>query len=193
MGTQHFYKFRSLTNLKRFLDIIIKEKLYSSRFDKLNDPMEGAYLVDARNRDIIELLKIRKFKTRICSFSSNYTNTLMWTHYADEHKGCCIEFTYSGKEEPKLINYKDNIPTARGTEEGRDLLSHKSKIWEYEGEYRVFSKCSFIKIKITKVIFGINVPQKDYSFYKDLIGRINSDIIVKQITKNELITGFNNY
>lgn len=43
----HYYKFRSLENIKRFLDILINERLYAARYDKLNDPMEGSYLVDS--------------------------------------------------------------------------------------------------------------------------------------------------
>lgn len=27
-----------------------------------------------------------------CSFSTNPKNLLMWSHYADEHKGLCIEY-----------------------------------------------------------------------------------------------------
>lgn len=50
---EHYFKFRSLSNLKRFLDILVNERLYTSRYDELNDPMEGAYLTDERHSHII--------------------------------------------------------------------------------------------------------------------------------------------
>lgn len=52
---QHYYKFRSLQNLKRFIDIILNERLYASRYNELNDPMEGVYLTNPLNGNIIRL------------------------------------------------------------------------------------------------------------------------------------------
>ena len=37
------YKYRSLTNLKRLIEIVLESKLYASRYKELNDPMEGYY------------------------------------------------------------------------------------------------------------------------------------------------------
>lgn len=38
-----FYKYRSLENLKRFLEIVMNRKLWSSTYKELNDPMEGVF------------------------------------------------------------------------------------------------------------------------------------------------------
>lgn len=55
----HYYKFRSLQNLRFFLDIIINERLYAAKYDELNDPMEGAYMIDVQHQNIIKALKIK--------------------------------------------------------------------------------------------------------------------------------------
>ena len=30
----------------------------------------------------------------VCSFSLELTNTLMWSHYADEHRGICLTYSF---------------------------------------------------------------------------------------------------
>ena len=60
------YKYRSLENLGRILDILLHERLYAANFKNLNDPMEGHYrystdvnkelrtqILDERNRTLI--------------------------------------------------------------------------------------------------------------------------------------------
>ena len=37
------YKYRSLTNFERILDITLNQRLYCSTYDKLNDPFEGIF------------------------------------------------------------------------------------------------------------------------------------------------------
>ena len=58
---EHYYKFRSLDNIRHFLDILVNNRLYAARYDELNDPMEGAYLINGYNENIIRLLKTRKY------------------------------------------------------------------------------------------------------------------------------------
>lgn len=48
-GTKHFYKFRSLQNPQRFIDIIVNKRLYAAEVEKLNDPMEGVFTDDANH------------------------------------------------------------------------------------------------------------------------------------------------
>ena len=189
---QHYYKFRSLLNMKRFIDIILNERLYASRYDELNDPMEGVYLTNPSNGNIIRLLRQEKYKTRICSLSKDYRHTLLWSHYADSHTGCCIEVSaINEREEPTTVNYIEQIPTINEMREGKDLLSHKSIVWEYENEVRYFRKSSYLNVRIYRVIFGLKVSKEDYHFYKKLIHAINPEIdVCKIISEEELDMGF---
>jgi hypothetical protein len=43
--------------------------------------------------DYVVAEKVRKSK--VTCFSREYTNTLMWSHYADQHRGVCLEFNGS--------------------------------------------------------------------------------------------------
>lgn len=44
MASKLYFKYRSLANLRNFLDILINKRLYMAKFTELNDPMEGAYV-----------------------------------------------------------------------------------------------------------------------------------------------------
>ncbi len=189
---EHYYKFRSLQNVKRFLDILINERFYVPRYDELNDPMEGVYLTDERNSHIIDLLRVRKYKTRVCSFSKDYRHTLLWSHYADNHQGCCIEASVKNNEKATEVKYVECIPEIIDECEGKELLSHKSNVWSYEDEVRFFRKTPYININIYQVIFGLRISDEDYKFYKKLIEYVNPRIIVRKIEEQEINSGFNN-
>lgn len=45
MEPMHFYKYRSLSNIRYFLDILIFKRLYLASYSELNDPMEGAFRI----------------------------------------------------------------------------------------------------------------------------------------------------
>lgn len=190
---QHYYKFRSLQNLKRFIDIILNERLYASRYNELNDPMEGVYLTDPSNKNIIRLLRIKKYKTRICSLSKDHKHTLLWSHYADSHTGCCIEVSaVNEREEPTTVRYIENIPVVNDNDniEGKELLSHKSTVWKYEKEVRYFRKTPYLNIKIHRIIFGLRVSENDYRFYEKLIHAINPMIEICRINERDVEDGY---
>lgn len=189
--TPHYYKFRSLQNLKRFIDIILNERLYASKYDELNDPMEGVYLTDPANGNIIRLLRTEKYKTRICSLSRDYRHTLLWSHYADSHTGCCIEVSAVNEREiPTPVRYIEHIPIVSDMQEGKELLSHKSTVWEYEKEVRYFRKTSYLNIRIYRIIFGMRVSEDDYRFYEKLIHAINPMIEVCRINEDYIEDGY---
>ena len=48
------YKFRSLQNLRRFLDILVNKRLYMAHFNEMNDPMEGAFYSGAYDRGLLD-------------------------------------------------------------------------------------------------------------------------------------------
>lgn len=78
-----------------------------------------------------------------------FQNTLMWSHYADSHKGFCVVYKLSpemrfNKENSAYytlspMNYhRKPIDLIKETEfDGKAALLTKSKAWEYENEYRL--------------------------------------------------------
>lgn len=190
---ESFFKYMPLRDLRRFIDILINEHLYAARFTDLNDPMEGMFMVDFEHRDLIDLMKREKYKNRICSLSSTGNHSLMWSHYADGHRGCCIEVSLrSNKLQANPIEYTDTLPRVDHNNQGRNVLLCKSKLWKYEQEVRVFSRTKWVCVNIQRVTLGCRVPKSDVAFYTDLIARINPCIHVDQMCESKLNEGFNN-
>jgi len=97
---------------------------------------------------------------RVGCLSTDYKNRLMWSHYADSHKGFCIEYDFCAEVDIQnemlvlpVIYSKERVKIpwdvvmAYANREERDftkekrimleLLVTKDKIWEYENEWRV--------------------------------------------------------
>lgn len=112
--------------------------------------------------------------------TANNSNILMWSHYADSHHGIAISFDSKNtffKKLPgelggfKAVNYKLERPYSYlESMFNPDLWYTKSKLWEYEQEYRLVSPlvseakydwvdmgdgvCRIPKSVIKSVIFG---------------------------------------
>ncbi|MGQ3170535.1 MAG: DUF2971 domain-containing protein [Methylophilus sp.] len=151
-----------------------------------------------------------QFKNKIESLgilclSEHPDNPLLWAHYADEHRGFCIEFERSDKNmlgDGKYtypVKYSNKYPeitmsdlfefnnidqgNGKSLEEtcvGSVLLT-KSEHWAYENEWRLIGEGNNMLTdypgKITSIIFGLRMPEKDRKFLKKLYGK---DIIYRQ-------------
>ena len=87
--------------------------------------------------------------------AENYKNRLMWSHYADSHKGFCIEYDYSNYKCKDIIPfpvcYSENLVMIpwkyvinqnkenmhKATKEMMRALFTKDAIWSYENEWRI--------------------------------------------------------
>lgn len=103
----------------------------------------------------------------IISFSQRKNNLLQWSHYADEHKGMCIEFSIGGDFDELLSTHEALLlPVIYDTDryDNDDFgdkyamemsCVHKSIEWQYEQEYRItmlLEKCDFVQEKENKII-----------------------------------------
>ncbi|MEK6627785.1 MAG: hypothetical protein AABY53_04095, partial [Bdellovibrionota bacterium] len=86
------YKFKSLRNFEFVSDIICNKRFYAANFLDLNDPMEGQFYHDPdTKKEFLEEIIQGKHKIKICSFSKDYGNLLLWAHYSDSFRGICFE------------------------------------------------------------------------------------------------------
>jgi len=91
---------------------------------------------------IYESIQVIFAKARICSFTTQKENLLFWSHYADSHRGFCVEFDatkmpmYSAFKVQYEKEYPEAIYPVPNDETGLKPLLVKSKIWEYEEEFR---------------------------------------------------------
>jgi len=104
-----------------------------------------------------EFLQVVRTIAQVCSFSTIHDSILMWSHYADNHKGFCVEYDL-GKFDPSDGFLKNLYPVAYSNELG-DMTPWAEKLvsggvgdlvteflllgviqkftgWEYEQEWR---------------------------------------------------------
>jgi hypothetical protein len=123
-------------------------------------------------------------KIGICSLTSKNNNILMWSHYADGHKGLCIGFDWQMLRKSTSailgnVNYQDDLPKYKIFGSNSDffqtLLLTKSTEWQYEQEYRLMTiesrgkELPFPFESIVEVIFGCCMLQEERDKYIRLI------------------------
>lgn len=107
---------------------------------------------------------------RICRFSATHEHPLLWAHYADSHRGICIEFDASDVRDIGCalpVKYVDALPMfhlLRGDAlQSLSLLTTKSEPWKYEQEYRLVGREPYRSWE------GAEIHQKIFRFAKDRI------------------------
>ncbi|NTW88043.1 MAG: DUF2971 domain-containing protein [Desulfobulbaceae bacterium] len=139
-------------------------------------------------------------------FSSNNSNILMWSHYANNHTGVIIgiESMLFSKHWIKVDYKRKRFEIPFGIAERQknplDVLGRKSLDWRYEEEYRTFailkdcnytldsSKKSgkiylypFDNAAIKEVVFGINTPDGAQQILKnELKDKYGSSVVIKK-------------
>lgn len=133
------------------LDSIQNNTLWASISDEFNDPFEC--MVDFESKVIRDytrsyMERVKKLFGITC-FSREDSNLLMWGHYANSHRGICVEYNVDAliKSDEKIKGFKevhydteilkpqDMSPTAL-VEAAEEVLYRKFKGWSYEQEVR---------------------------------------------------------
>lgn len=138
----------------------------------------------------------------IVSFAENCDSILMWSHYANHHKGFSIGFDEKKMKVSGLFDlcesviYSEEMPNlyideAR-TEKIRVQL-YKSNEWEYEREYRAISIFDNDQIKkpghrivkfddsyIKEIIFGLLTPEKHRKAISEIAKKKNIPLFQMQ-------------
>lgn len=159
-------------------------KLQSKLYDKLT----------GESSDMLS----RSFK--LCCFSAKNDSMLMWSHYANYHKGFCIEYDFDvyTKDDYRRrfvypVIYTNRLFDAtehyvNGASEYSNNLHLtlaaliKSDVWRYEKEWRLIfahnmcpERCAYPMVKTKAVYFGANISQSD----KDVLIEICSNKKIK--------------
>lgn len=128
---------------KNALDDIRNNRIRISLVDSLNDPFElwCSSQTDTRVRDLLRNWKESMAKQfGILCFTKSWHNTLLWSHYADGHRGICLGFEVRDKL-LKPVSYKRERASLRFPVDNNqimDLLFTKFADWAYEEELRVW-------------------------------------------------------
>lgn len=96
------------------------------------------------------------------------SDSLMWAHYANSHKGIRLGFKISPDKASfafARMQYKNTPTLFDGTPESlKERLSQKSVTWKYENEVRLFFLCNKCKSNINP-----QDPQGDYVIFDDAL------------------------
>ncbi len=192
-----FYKYHSLDNFERFISIIIDKKLYGALYSEMNDPMEG-YFTYSENGNFMRRLVEGKNGTYICSLSRSGNIGLMWTHYANENRGCCIEVEVTSETWKEVeVRYSREMPEVTINSSVRDILEVKSEIWNYEQETRFLSpetpegtKRPRLTVRISRVFIGFNVELSVASHLVTIIKALDPKIEVIKMRRDWLDYGY---
>jgi hypothetical protein len=129
----------------------------------------------------------------VACFTEESENILMWSHYADNHRGFCLEFDtnyYPFKpfktETVIKINYADSYPALSLNDIPQKILSQsislpkillgtKSSHWCYEKEWRIFLKkgnkdCPYDKLALTGIYLGCKMKDEDKAKIASILG-----------------------
>lgn len=191
---KHYFKYKSLKgdSFKYFVKMLVESKMHASSFKNLNDPMEGAFLSSNIENDTIDKIRKEKDNIKIISLIEKKAdelpyNMLMWSHYTDEHRGCCVEFHFEDikeEENVKPVAYVNKIEINQN-ENAKDILLRKFEDWEYEQEVRHLGKEELVPIVIDKIYLGMRIDdmynESDHTyeaFYRELISRLCPNVKV---------------
>lgn len=120
---------------------------------------------------------LKNYSVGVLSLARKFNCPLMWSHYADQHKGLCIGYDVSVNESIDIypVDYKgkrfirtqqvydmlfnscENIRSAAKKDIEKVILLNKSHSWKYENEYRVISKKGLqdSRFRLSDVTFGL--------------------------------------
>lgn len=205
------FKYRDFN--KSSLELLINREIWFAKPDTLNDPFECQMIF----KEILNSMWLKhnvddSFKQKIeqqteetlsisgiCSFSKTRQNQLMWSHYADEHKGFCIGFNKDRlkSESPEIkeltVNYQSEYPyddilriinNCIQNLDGdfsnviiqsivRKIIQTKYTYWHYEREVRLtsykYGAFAFSPKSVNSIAFGLRTCERDKNTLKKLI------------------------
>lgn len=212
---KYLYSFRNSSEF--LLSELAEKELGVSSPEEFNDPFDCLILSSIRQMEqrenfdeyidsfdkqlfIDELRKIRvrcfvgddKNKTDTPAF----LNTLMWAHYANNHKGVCVKYSVN-EDSPLLCDkgmgnlstgrldpviYSDVLVENKGKFDFEECFLYKNSVWKYEDEYRLVyydSKkedkhynipLADLGLRIEAIYFGLNCDKKYRSLVQKILG-----------------------
>lgn len=151
---------------------IFEHRYNSTQYGHYNDNHDGEkYYKQNLIRVIKDILYDEIGKKGILSLSEKWNCPLMWSHYADEHRGLCIEYDMTDHvcknikavnyKQPRSIKISDIIAWKKHSIEAENVILNaffysKARQWHYEKEWRDMnnSGVNSAPFKISAIYFG---------------------------------------
>lgn len=184
-----------LTNAMHAVSNIALRRLKVSRFEDLNDPFE---LIGADLKDKVERTAFRELKRRlhekygVLCFSKSWSNPVLWSHYADKHRGVCLGFDIEDSEAREIIYTEKPLKMKFASQRARPLMLTKYVDWRYEEEVRIILELNRLPVEgglyfslfspemeLREVILGPRCSLEQ-NVIADLCKKLNDKIEVKK-------------
>lgn len=224
------YKYRSAGEyFKRDLKSISENYFYAPNAEKLNDPCETLVLseriktqtnifgklfgkkskenlTDLHNK--LDNFISTKEKAGIYSLSKSFNDELLWAHYANNHKGFCIEYDFEILTDknsfynfyPFDVEYSSNPPeidisdiSSKHQNILKKIAGTKSDKWSYEQEKRIltdkYGEHEYNYAAVKAIYFGLRMPEKQQTkIMETLAGRGIEYFQIRLITNSYIFT-----
>jgi hypothetical protein len=180
----------------------ISEEVHRLRAVQLRASRDAMIAAIAQMSDMEAEIKKRY---RVFCLTTQPDNILMWSHYASNHQGICIELScvndvFSGAFK---VRYMEKYPAFDITDNSLDRillpLVTKSDAWAYEDEYRLIAQerkealapslltdnnyLALPKDAIRSVILGCLTPNDTKQRVEEVLSRNSSSIAVRQLQR----------
>ncbi|MBU3847815.1 MAG: DUF2971 domain-containing protein [Candidatus Acinetobacter avistercoris] len=174
------------------IDSLSNQYFYLPSKKQLNDPIELPDLTKIRANTFIYQ------NYYICSFSKNENSMLMWSHYAEQHKGIMVEYWFAGEMPNSVgigpVNYSTDQKRLKEKDNYvfNQFLLTKNKDWDYENEVRIFSflenKVGFtrsnylnldrskINARVKSITLGLQFPEDKKKLIGNIVQSLNSKL-----------------
>jgi len=132
------YHFLSARNA---LDDLKRRQIKLSKIDELNDPFE---LWCSAQEDKATRAALRRSKNEMAQFygvlcfSRRWHNPVLWSHYADSHRGICLGFEVDDRffKRVSYVNKRTPLHLPLTEKKVKQILFSKYRDWSYEEEFR---------------------------------------------------------
>jgi hypothetical protein len=217
MSEYIFFKYRPVN--KFLFDSIVKSAIYFPNRTQLNDPFDCNVDIvksienaikksDGKTQDVFKRFlsdekHLKRFRNNVVSlgigsFSLTHMETLLWSHYANDHKGIVLRYDFPAEfldDENHIlgvagVSYKPNAisnwlrENIRLYEENhfefitgllKKVLMSKAPSWAYEQEARIVRPVSGLfeipRQVLTHVVFGLQTSQENESLIRAIVGK----------------------
>ncbi|WP_324285361.1 DUF2971 domain-containing protein [Enterobacter ludwigii] len=153
------------------------------------EPNQRSAYLEKCYTDVIQDEVVNTFKKGVLCLSKKFNSPLMWSHYANQHKGLCIEYDMKDVKDEQVheVIYGGSrkiLTSEIGEwldEPGNDTrmkqvcLLTKSGEWRYESEWRMFNSIGLGDSlpPIKSIIFGYKCP--DVTIYAVMKAMISEE------------------
>ncbi len=193
------------------LSCLLNYEVWASKPTEFNDPFDSLLTIEFNDKKIEKEFKDYTQSKAVSCFSKKMDSILMWSHYAESHKGFCIGIDSPELENSDLlsyVNYSEDFlevdhkaflysnKKGKINKEWERILTQKYIDWKYEEEVRLIlhfdnpqakGKCfSLPEGSIKEIYFGCKMNDKN----KSNIRKIMAD---RNVTFYDMKQSLNNF